>query len=139
MSSQVRSDLASIDSVVGSAFDPFGGAANAFAGVSGGKLTVNHDTVLQAGKVIQDQVDQLRNLVVPKVSRLQLGRFAEDFISLDVADEWNKLLDKNPDSYKNRILQYVDSLQKLADQLKTAAQQYGYTEDQIKAAFGATE
>ncbi|AHI01941.1 hypothetical protein KALB_8584 [Kutzneria albida DSM 43870] len=139
MSSQVRSDLASIDSVVGSAFDPFGGAANAFAGVSGGKLTVNHDTVLQAGKVIQDQVDQLKMLVVPKAKSLKMTKFAEDFISLDVADEWNKLLDQNPDSYKNRIMQYVDSLEKLAGQLKTAAKQYGYTEDQIKAAFGASE
>jgi hypothetical protein len=135
LSSQVMSNMTAIDSVI----NPFSGADASFGSVGGGHLAVNHDNVLQAGKVIQQQVDQLNDIVRMKTNELRVGPFAEDFVSLDVADSWNKLLSTNPDSYANRINDYIDSLEKLAGQLKTAAQQYGYTEDQIKDSFGAQE
>jgi len=133
MSSQVRSDLTSIDSVVGASAD-FG---EPLAGVTGGRLAVNHDNVLQAGKIIQDQVDHLNDVVRMKLRALHLDKFAEDDVSLDAVASWNRLLVDNDDSYAHRIQQYVDSLGQLADQLKIAAKLYGYTEDQIKESFGA--
>lgn len=133
LSSQVMSNMNAIDSVI----NPFSGADASFGSAGGGHLAVNHDNVLQAGKIIQQQVDHLNAIVRMKTNELRVGPFAEDFVSLDVADSWNKLLSTNPDSYANRINDYIDSLEKLAGQLKTAAQQYGYTEDQIKDSFGA--
>lgn len=130
---QVGADLG----IIGAITAPFSGVAGEYAGVSGGQITVNHDTVLQAGKIIQQQVDQLNNITRPKLQNLFTGILGTDDVSQAASDEWVKLLVTNDDSYTNRIGQYIDGLEKLAERLKTAAQQYGFTEDQIKDAFGA--
>jgi hypothetical protein len=115
---------------------PFGGVAGEFTSVSGGHITVNHDTVLQAGKIIHDQWQQLNDITLQKVLNLQVGVLGQDLVSQAATEEWTKILATNDDSYVKRIQQYIDGLGKLADQLKTAAQQYGFTEEQIKDAFG---
>jgi hypothetical protein len=130
---QVGAALGAIDTAI---MAPFGAASGAFAGVSGGHMTVDHDTVLQAGKIIHDQWQHLNDVTLAKLQNFQLGVLGEDLVSLAATDEWSKILVTNDDSYTKRIAQYVDGLQKLANQLKTAAQQYGFTEDEIKAAFG---
>jgi hypothetical protein len=133
---QVGADLGAINTAIKA---PFGAVAGEFAGVGGGQLTVNHDTVLQAGKIIQDQVDQLSSITVQKLRDLRPGNIGDDVVSAEATKQWTEVLVTNPDSYDKRIRQYIDGLQKLADQLKTAAQQYGYTEDQIAQAFGAQQ
>ena len=132
---QFASHLASINASIFGA--PFAAAAGDFAGISGGQLTVNHDTVLQAGKIIQQQVDQLNTITRPKLLAIDTGVLGNDLVSQAATAEWAKILVTNDDSYTNRIGQYIDGLEKLANQLKTAAQQYWFTEDQIKDAFGA--
>ena len=130
---QVGADLG----VIGAILAPFEGVKGEFAGISGGQITVNHDTVLQAGKIIQQQVDQLNSITLPKINSLTIGVLGADEVSQAATQEWSKILVTNDDSYVNRIGQYIDGLQKLADQLRTAAQQYGFTEEQITDAFGA--
>jgi hypothetical protein len=115
---------------------PFDAVAGAYAGISGGHLTVNHDTVLQVGKILHDHFLELDRVTRAKVRHLKVGVIGTDLVSDAATAEWAKILIVNPDSYSVRINQYIDGIGKLADQLKTAAQQYGFTEDEIKAAFG---
>jgi hypothetical protein len=131
---QVGADLGAINAAI---MAPFSGVAGEYAGIGGGQITVDHDTVLQAGKIIQDQVDQLNRMVRPKLMQLMPGDLGKDDVSLAAGAEWAKILAGNPDSYVERIGQYIDGLENLAQQMKTAAQQYGFTEEQIKDAFGA--
>jgi hypothetical protein len=42
---------------------------------------------------------------------------------------------EDDDSYAHRVADYVTSLKKLAVQLGDTAKAYGYTEDEIEAAF----
>ena len=130
---QVGGDLGAINAAI---LAPFDVVAGDFAGISGGHFTVNHDTVLQVGKIIHDQYLHLDQVTRPKIRQLKVGVLGEDLVSDAATAEWAKVLTTNPDSYSVRINQYIDGLGKLADQLKTAAKQYGYTEDEITAAFG---
>jgi hypothetical protein len=131
---QVGADLGAINAAI---MGPFGAVAGDFAGVSGGQITVNHDTVLQVGKVIHDQWQQLTDITVPKMAFMKVGVLGEDLVSQAATAEWAKILVSNDDSYAKRIQQYIDGLGKLADNLKAAAYQYGFTEEEITAAFGA--
>lgn len=133
MSEQIGADLGAINAAI---LAPFDAAAGEFAGISGGHLTVNHDTVLQVGKIIHDHWQQLNDITLQKVLNLQVGVLGQDLVSQAATDEWVKIIADNDDSYTKRIAQYIDGLGKLADQLKAAAQQYGFTEEQIKDAFG---
>ncbi|HEY0495619.1 MAG TPA: hypothetical protein VGD48_07725 [Kutzneria sp.] len=130
---QVGADLGAIGAIL----NPFSGVANEYAAVSGGQITVNHDTVLQVGKIIQDQYDQLSKITKAKLIDLQVTKIGDDKISQAATKAWNEALVTNDDSYHNRITQYIDGLGQLADNLRAAAQQYGYTEEQITDAFGA--
>jgi hypothetical protein len=133
MAEQVGADLGAIGAIL----NPFSGVANEYAAVSGGQITVNHDTVLQVGKIIQDQWQQLHDITERKLYDLQIAKIGDDEVSKAATTAWNKLLNTNPDSYANRIKQYIDGLKTLADNLRAAAHQYGYTEEQITDAFGA--
>ena len=132
---QVGADLG----VIGAILAPFDGVSGEYAGISGGQITVNHDTVLQAGKIINDQWHQLTDITRPKLAQLRVAKIGDDLVSDAATGAWNAVLFMNQDSYANRIQQYIDGLKKLSDQLRTAAQQYGYTEEQITGAFGAPE
>jgi hypothetical protein len=130
---QVGADLGAIGAIL----NPFSGVANEYAAVSGGQITVNHDTVLQVGKVIHDQYEQLSRITQAKLFHLKVNSIGDDKVSQAATKAWNEVLMTNDDSYFNRINQYIDGLRALAENLRTAAQQYGYTEEQITAAFGA--
>lgn len=132
---QVGADLGVIAGILA----PFDGVAGEFSGVGGGQLTVDHDTVLQVGKVIHDQWQQLTDVTQPKLFALRIANIGDDHVSQAATKAWNDLLTNNDDSYASRIQQYIDGLKKLSDQLRAAAQQYGYTEEQITGAFGAPE
>ncbi|HEY0498921.1 MAG TPA: hypothetical protein VGD48_24480, partial [Kutzneria sp.] len=101
------------------------------------QITVNHDTVLQVGKIIQDQWQQLNDITKPKLQHLAVAKIGDDKVSEAATKAWSEILMTNSDSYASRIAQYIDGLKSLADNLRTAAQQYGYTEEQITDAFGA--
>jgi hypothetical protein len=133
MAKQVGADLGAIGAIL----NPLAGVADEYAAVSGGQITVNHDTVLQVGKIIHDQYEQLSRITQAKLFQLKVNSIGEDKVSQAATKAWNEVLVTNGDSYQNRINQYIEGLGKLADNLRTAAQQYGYTEDQITAAFGA--
>jgi hypothetical protein len=132
---QVGADLATIGAILA----PFDGVASEYAGISGGQITVDHDTVLQAGKIIHTQYEQLSRITATKLPHLKITKIGDDDVSQAATTAWNEVLMTNADSYYNRITQYIDGLGKLSDQLRTAAHQYGFTEDEITAAFGAQQ
>lgn len=108
------------------------------AGAGGGgtqKFHVEKDTVLKAGKIIHDQwllLDQAYEDVLP----LLRINFNGDKVTTDVVNAWNdRLIGDREDSYANRIALYKDALKSLSDQLKASAEQYGWTEEDIKATF----
>ena len=105
---------------------------------SGQKFEVSRDTVLQAGKIIDDQADRLNKALerAGKDLRVELGDGA-DPVNVGVAEAWNSRLVEAEDSYGERIRQYIASLDSLVKQLRSVAEQYGFTEEEVTTAFGA--
>ncbi|RLK60381.1 PE domain-containing protein [Actinokineospora cianjurensis] len=103
---------------------------------SAGQFLINHDNVLAAAKVIQTQIDSLQGRLRGALSELTIAAPGEDDVSHQVAKEWNDRLVQQPGSYRERVLEYVDSLQDLVDQLQESAKTYGYTEGEISSAIG---
>lgn len=103
----------------------------------GAKFQVNKDTVLQAAKVIQEQLVDLRRSYGRAVRNLRIETDGMDEINADIADAWNDRLVQHPESYAMRIDEYIRSLDGLVEQLRGAAKQYGLTEDEINTALGS--
>jgi ribosomal protein L10 len=101
-------------------------------------ITVNHDNVLQAAKIINDVLNNEGRNIQQNLSRLSVAPPAQDVVSVQAALQWNARLVTDPDSYANRVNQYLQSLQQVADNLAATALNYGYTEDQVAAAFRQT-
>ncbi|MDT7785765.1 MAG: hypothetical protein QOF58_4184 [Pseudonocardiales bacterium] len=125
---------------VAGAVSTFKAATSIMDRISSGPSTqqfhVDKDTVLKAGKVVYDQWLLLEKAYLDVVPKLRIN-FSGDDVSLDVVEAWNdRLVGERDDSYAVRIGQYKDALKHLSDQLKASAQQYGFTEDDIKATFG---
>ncbi|GHH36402.1 hypothetical protein GCM10017774_23170 [Lentzea cavernae] len=108
------------------------------AGPSTQQFSVNKDTVLKAGKVVHDQLELLEKAYRLNVPKLRIPG-SDDKVSEDVVKAWNDRLVFHNDSYANRITLYLEKLQNLADQLKSSAEQYGYTEDEVKAVFSKSK
>lgn len=104
--------------------------------ISSGTFTVNKDNVLAAGRIIQSQADSLRDSFVEIRTDLRVDPPGNDDVSLRMAAAWNDLLIDDDDSYRHRISDYIEGLSKLAQQLNDTAVAYGFSEDEIKAAFG---
>ncbi|GGN05423.1 hypothetical protein GCM10011609_50820 [Lentzea pudingi] len=128
-----------------------GGAASAMAvagsvvdrisaGLGGGtqKFHVEKDTVLQAGKVVHDQWMLLRKEYASLAPKLRIAT-TDGEVTSDIVNAWNDRLLFNEESYANRILAYLKVLESLSDQLKTSAEQYGLSEEAIKASFKPKE
>ena len=98
-------------------------------------ITVNQANVLQAAKIINDVLNNEGRDIQQNLARLSVAPPASDVVSVQAAQQWNARLVTDPDSYANRVNEYLQSLQTVADNLRTTAQQYGYTEDQIADAF----
>ncbi|MDU0291867.1 hypothetical protein [Saccharothrix longispora] len=101
------------------------------------KFEVSKETVLQAGKIINDQIDVLRTSyrTAGRDLRVRLGGLDE--LNKDIAEAWNDRLVDHDDSYAMRVQMYIDSLSGLVEQLRATAKQYGHTEEEVVAAMGA--
>ncbi len=104
--------------------------------VNSGTFTVNQENVLAAARIIDAQADSLREKVRDIEDDLTVVAPGNDEVSLLTAQAWNDLLVQNEDSYRIRIMEYVAGLRRLAVQLGDTARSYGYSEDEISAAYG---
>jgi hypothetical protein len=107
-------------------------------GISSGTFTVSSDNILAAGRIIESQATTLFELWKTRSRDLRVLPPGDDAVSERMALAWNDRLFEDDDSYRNRIRDYILGLRKLAVQLGDAAKAYGYTEDEISAAFGKT-
>lgn len=103
--------------------------------VSSGSFVVNKDNVLAAARIIEAQADTLDNKCRFAKKELRIQPPGSDDVSTRIAPAWNDRLIDDDDSYAERISQYIGGLRKLAVQLGDTAKAYGYTEDEIEAAF----
>jgi hypothetical protein len=101
-------------------------------------ITVNHDNVLQAARIIQNALDTEGEQIHLNLPMLRVIAPGEDQISVQAAAAWNDRLVGGADSYTVRVEQYLQGLQTLVDNLVTSAKQYGYTDQQIADAFSHT-
>lgn len=100
-----------------------------------GTFTVNKDNVLAAARIIESQADALKDRVVRLRRELEVNPPGNDQVSIRMAAAWNDILLGDEDSYRNRITEYIVGLRRLAVQLGDTARAYGYSEDEIEAAF----
>jgi hypothetical protein len=127
---------------IGAAVGAFKAASSFLDGLSAGpstqKFEVNEKNVLDAGRLIQDQARALNDALNMHMFGLRIpaDAHAADRVSADIVEAWNDRLIDNPDSYANRVLDYIKNLNNLGEQLKTAAQQYELSEEEITATFG---
>ncbi|HEY4019433.1 MAG TPA: hypothetical protein VGM75_12145 [Pseudonocardiaceae bacterium] len=101
-------------------------------------ITVNQDNVLKAAQIINDVLNSEGRDIQQNLARLSIAPPAQDVVSVQAAQQWNARLVTDPDSYANRVNQYLQSLQQIADNLRATALNYGYTEQQIADAFKQT-
>ncbi|MET9628257.1 hypothetical protein ABZX92_12415 [Lentzea sp. NPDC006480] len=131
--------------VIGAAVSAFHSASNFLDGLMSGPSTqtfhVNHDNVLKAGAIIQDQAKELRRALVTAQHDLRVYVDANSAgeVSANIAGLWNRRLTTDDDSYVGRIEKYVESLDHLGLQLKESAKQYGFTDEEITTVFGKTK
>jgi ribosomal protein L10 len=131
--------MATSDAALRTAANP-GGLSGELSAVpqTAASITVNQDNVLQAAKIINDVLNSEGRDIQQNLARLSIAPPAQDVVSVQAAQQWNARLITDPDSYANRVNQYLQSLQQIADNLKTTALNYGYTEQQIADAFKQT-
>jgi hypothetical protein len=104
------------------------------------KFEVDKETVLQAGKIISDQATKLFDDLTNAKDNLRIKlASSSDEVNQSIAHAWNSRLIEADNSYGSRVQQYVESLDALAQQLRTAAKNYGYTDEEISQFFGATK
>jgi len=123
---------------VAGAVSAFKAASSIMDRISSGPSTqqfhVDKDTVMQAGKVIHDQWLLLSEAYDRTVTKLRIVTM-DGKVTSDVVNAWNDRLVFHDDSYAKRIQAYMKALESLSDQLQASAQQYGFTEDEIKTTF----
>jgi hypothetical protein len=129
-------DMMSAGAIVGAAMGEVAGFLSDMP-ASSGSFTVNKDNVLAAAKIIDTQALSLQEALWDKAGDLRIQPPGHDDISKRVAMAWNDRLVDDEDSYEKRVQQYVDSLYGLVQQLSDTAKAYGYTDEEVAAAFGA--
>lgn len=107
-------------------------------GITSGTFTVNQDNVLAAARIIESQADSLKERFHTIRRDLEVSPPGHDDVSVRMAAAWNDLLIEDEDSYRNRIADYIAGLRRLAVQLGDTARAYGYSEEEIEAAFRKT-
>jgi hypothetical protein len=98
-------------------------------------ITVNHENVLQAAQVISQVLQEYGSQISAQIPYLQVAPPASDPVSVQAANAWNARLVTDGDSYANRVQEYLVSLQTVAGNLATSAKNYGYSDEEIAAAF----
>lgn len=106
------------------------------ATANAGRFVVNEDNVLAAGKIIQAQIDALKDRLDDSKGDLRVVPPGSDRVSGLVAEEWNKRLIDDEGSYAARVDAYIVGLENLVTQLRDSALGYGYNEEEIAAALG---
>ncbi|HEY4453260.1 MAG TPA: hypothetical protein VGN81_03025 [Pseudonocardiaceae bacterium] len=131
--------MATNDAALQTAANP-GGLSGELSAIpqTAASITVNSENVLQAAKIINDVLNSEGRDIQQNLARLSIAPPAQDVVSVQAAQQWNARLVTDPDSYANRVNQYLQSLQQVADNLKATALNYGYTEAQIADAFKQT-
>jgi len=104
-------------------------------GMTSGTFTVNQHNVLAAARIIETQADALFDRWKLNKRDLRVEPPGSDDVSTRIAPAWNDRLVDDDDSYARRVADYITGLRKLAVQLGDTAKAYGYTEEQIEAAF----
>ncbi|CCH35499.1 hypothetical protein BN6_82820 [Saccharothrix espanaensis DSM 44229] len=104
---------------------------------AGQKFAVTKETVLQAGHVIENQLESLRRSYRDASRDLKVRLENADDVNSDIAAAWNDRLVDSEGSYAQRIMEYMTSLEGLVTQLRATAVQYGHTEEEVKAAMGS--
>lgn len=125
-----------LDDVARGVESAFQAVAKANNAITSGTFTVNRDNVLAAGRIIENQANALQSIWRDSVSDLRIQPPGTDDVSLAMAKAWNDRLVQDDDSYSKRIADYIGGLRRLAVQLGDTAKAYGYSEDEISAAFG---
>lgn len=124
---------------IAGAVSAFKAASAVLDGMTSGPSTqqfhVDKDTVLKAGKIIEQQYDKLEKAYRRNVGKLRIPA-TSDQVTADVVEAWNDRLVYHDDSYANRITRYMEALLSLSEQLRTSAQQYGFTDEEVTAVFG---
>lgn len=103
--------------------------------ITSGTFTVNRGNVLAAARIIDSTADSLWDTTRGVRDDLQVRPPGNDDVSRLMAKAWNAVLFEDEDSYRSRITDYVAGLRRLAVQLGDAARAYGFTEEQIEAAY----
>jgi hypothetical protein len=101
-----------------------------------GKMVVNAGNILGAAKIIRGQVEDLKKTLRDRSHDLIVQAAGADTVSTYAAENWNDNLVFRDDSYSVRVGDYIKSLEMVVGQLKDAAVQYGFTEDEITQTFG---
>ncbi len=104
-------------------------------GMTSGTFTVNQHNVLAAARIIDNQATALMDRLKGAQRDLRIEPPGGDDVSTRIAPAWNDRLILDDDSYARRVLDYVGGLRRLAVQLGDTAKAYGFTEDEIEAAF----
>lgn len=113
-------------------------ALDSLGGQSTQKFEVNRGTILKAGLAIHDQAKRLESKLV-EVNRdllIPANTSVDGRVGADIAGAWNSRLMGSPDTYAGRVESYIKSLKGLSDQLREAAKQYDFTEEEITTTFG---
>lgn len=103
---------------------------------AGGGIVVDEENVLEIGAAFLGEARRLAELVDALAGRMVTGPALGDPASADYAEELNQRLVVREDSYVARARGYVAELHGVARQCEASARAYGFTDDEIAAAFG---
>jgi len=148
----VTQESAGADAVLGAAAGLAGGAIGAAVGLLGKatafldsmsgpstqKFAVNKDNILKAGVIIADSAERLATKLdlVEDDLKIPANAASDGQVGADIAGAWNSRLVGGSDTYAGRVNSYVEALRGLSGQLREAAKQYGFTEEEITTTFG---
>ena len=92
---------------------------------------VNRENVLGVYSVLANEAERLSKVMQDNGHKLEVGLCGGDPVSYDAQHGFSAKLDR----LRTQCNDYVYSLAKAAERVRQAARAYGYSEDQITAAF----
>lgn len=101
----------------------------------GAGFMVNRDNVLQIGRAFAEEAARLQTRLNEYSGKMITKPALGDPASTDYAAALNRKLVGAEDSYVKRAQGYIDELNGVARQCAAAAQEYGYTDEQIGSAM----
>lgn len=96
-------------------------------------LHVDNDKLLQVAKIMIRLVEREESKIIQLLPQLRVEPMGNDPVSTHAATAWNLRLLDGEDSYRVRVLKYLQNLRTLVDNLLDTARANGYTEEQISA------